>query len=86
MKDEKGLYYHPNPEDYKSRVYVREGKDGPEFRLWRADYPEVWERHGWLGGDILREAAALYTASGKGSDPMQLYDFAVAAALLKEKR
>ena len=84
MKDDKGLYYHPDPSDFKSRVYVRQGIEGPEFRLCRADYPDVWERHGWLGEDVLRAAAAMYAAGGKGANPMQLYDFAVAKALIKE--
>lgn len=84
MKDDKGLYYHPNPTDHKSRVYVRRGAAGPEFRLWREDYPEVWERHGWLDKSVLQAAAAMYKAEGRGADPMLLYDFAVAEALLRE--
>ncbi len=85
MHDEKGSYYYPDPTDPQSRVYVRQGENGPEFRLWRADHPEVWERHGWLDEATLKAAAALYQARGNAANPMRLYDFAVARALLKEK-
>ena len=58
MKDELGLYYHPQAGNALSRVYVRRGPDGEvEFRLWRADHPEVWERHPWLSMAVVRSAA-----------------------------
>lgn len=83
MKDKLGIYYHPDPSDYKTRVYVRQGADGPEFRLWRADHPQVWEKHGWLGRSVIEAAAKMYR-SGKGAtDPLVLYDTEVAKALIK---
>ncbi len=89
MKDERGIYYHPNPNDVKARVYVRRGEDGEiEFRLWQQDHAEVWEKHEWLPASVIREAAAMYKNTGRGqagADPMRLYDSAVATALLKEE-
>ncbi len=88
MKDDRGIYYHPNPADTKARMYVRRGgNDEIEFRLWQLDHEEVWEKHEWLPASVIREAAAMYKKLGRGeqgSDPMKLYDTAVANALLKE--
>ena len=88
MKDEQGLYYHPQPGNTKARVYVRRGEDGGvEFRLWQADHPEVWEKHQWLPVDVIRSAASMYASTGRGAegaDPMRLYDESVARALLAE--
>ena len=86
MHDERGSYYYPNPADTRSRVYVREGEDGMEFRLWHADYPMVWEKHAWVPQAALEQAAAMYRGMGKSGDPMALYDLAVARALLTEER
>ncbi len=85
MKDDKGLYYHPDPSDNKTRVYVRESAGGVEFRLWRQDHPDVWERHEWLAYDVLVAAAAMYKERGRESDPLSFYDLNVARALLKER-
>lgn len=85
MKDENGLYYHPDPSDPKTRVYVRKGADGVEFRLWRADFPAVWEKHGWLPRAVISAAAELYKDRGSGADPLALYDLNVAAALLRHE-
>lgn len=84
MKDKNGLYYYPNPADTSTRVYVQQGPSGPQFRLWRQDMPEVWEKHGWLDMQVIEAAAAMYRESGKGTDPMLLYDSAVALALIKQ--
>ena len=85
MKDDNGLYYHPDPSDPKTRVYVRETPSGVEFRMWRADHPEVWERHGWLAHDVLAAAADMYKERGTGADPLAFYDVNVARALLKDE-
>ena len=85
MKDETGLYYHPDPSDAKTRVYVRESAAGVEFRMWRADHPEVWERHEWLAYDVLMAAASMYKDRGNKADPLTFYDLNVARALLKEE-
>lgn len=84
MKDDKGLYYHPDPTDAKSRVYVRQGPSGPEFRLWRQEHPEVWDKHQWLPHSVIEAAASMYKERGNASDPLALYDLNVARALLKE--
>lgn len=84
MKDENGLFYYPNPADTNTRMYVRQGDEGLEFRLWRSDHPEVWERHGWLAYDVLEAAAGVYKERGSASDPLVLYDVNVARALLRD--
>lgn len=98
MKDQNGIYYLPDPADLKTRVYVRPDGDGnPEFRLWRADRPEVWEKHGWVGLAAIEPAVQAYKAlraqaarscqfgnpALAQADPSRLYDFEVARALLK---
>ena len=86
MKDQLGLYYHPQAGNAQSRVYVRRGPDGEvEFRLWRADHPEVWERHPWLSMAVVRSAARMYQQERNAeADPLLLYDIDVARALLQE--
>lgn len=86
MRDERGLYYHPQPGNAKVRVYVRRRDGDVEFRLWQADHSEVWEAHEWLPVEVIRNAAALYVHDGRGggADPMRLYDEVVALALLEE--
>ncbi len=87
MKDERGIYYYPDPSNVKVRVYVRRGaEDEIEFRLWQQEHAEVWEKHEWLPASVIREAASMYKKLGRGqSDPMALYDHIVANALLKEE-
>lgn len=86
MKDDKGLYYYPNPSDVTVRVYVQDGEDGPEFRLWHAQNTELWDRHGWLPYGVLKAAAEMYTERGSGANPLELYDINVATALLAEDK
>ncbi len=83
MKDEKGLYYYPDPSNKQTRVYVRNGAQSVEFRLWHQERAHVWEEHEWIPVEVLRNAAAMYRAMGRDSDPMALYDEAIATALLK---
>lgn len=86
MRDQLGLYYHPQAGDTQSRVYVRRGPDGEvEFRLWRADHPEVWERHPLAQpGRGAAGCPALPAGAQRRGRPLRLYDLAVARALLKE--
>ena len=83
MRDNLGQYYYPDPEDKTTRVYVREENGELEFRLWRRDYPEIWERHGWMPLGVIKAAAAMYSMNS-AADPMCLYDEVVARALLRE--
>lgn len=86
MKDQNGIYYYPDPADKKTRVYVRKGPAGPEFRLWRSERPEVWEKHGWMPHQVIEAAAAMYRQSGdQKSNPLLLYDLNVAQALIKQE-
>lgn len=84
MRDERGIYYYAQPGNPKARVYVRKGPDGEiQFRLWYADHPEAWEKHGWLGHDVIRQAASMYqTERCQSADPLKLYDLALARSLL----
>lgn len=86
MKDERGLYYLPKPGDRQTRVYVRYGDLGQvEFRLWHAEFPEIWERHPWISLDAARDAASLYREErNPNADPLILYDLTVARQLLRE--
>ena len=86
MRDDLGVYYHPNPADTRSRVYVREGDSGIEFRLWHEEFPMVWEKHSWVPQAMLETAAAMYRDSGKNANPMALYDANVARALIQEEK
>lgn len=85
MKDARGYYYYPNPVLKTTRMYVQRAEGRPDgdiqFRLYSDENPEIWERHGWLSLDVLRQAAALYEGQ---ANPLALYDANVAAALLKD--
>jgi hypothetical protein len=85
MKDDNGLYYYPDPADHQTRVYVRQGASGPEFRLWRSGHPEVWEKHEWLPHAVIEAAAAMYRERGSASDPLIFYDSNVARALIRDE-
>lgn len=84
MRDDSGVFYYPNAANKKERMYVRRNEDGDvEFRLWNRDYPEIWERHGWLDMDMIKRAAKMYQGKS-GDDPLKLYDIHVARAVLKD--
>jgi hypothetical protein len=84
MKDEKGLYYYPFPQNKNVRMYVRD-KDGVVcFRLWNADDPKLWDEHGWVPYEAVKQARAIY--EGKPFDPAQAYDLQTAKALIDENK
>ncbi len=86
MQNEKECFYYPNPANKKERMYVRENDEGDiEFRLWNADYPEVWERHGWLDLDMIHRAVEIYE-SKHGDNPLELYDANIARAVIQDTR
>lgn len=83
MKDERGLYYFPFPDNRQVRMYVRAVGDEICFRMWSADDPQLWKQHGWVPSEAVRQATDMYQ---KGAfDPRQAYDVGIAGALLKEE-
>lgn len=82
MKDKLGLYYYPFPRNKNVRMYVR-SKDGAVwFRLWNLDDPKLWDEHGWVPYDAVKQAQALY--DGDSFDPVEAYDLKAAKALIGE--
>ena len=82
MKDKKGLYYYPFPQNKRVHMYVREGDGTIWFRLWNADDPVLWDKHGWVPYGAIKQAADMY--KGKKFPPNQAYDIELAKALLTE--
>jgi len=82
MKDKRGLYYYPFPQNKNTRMYVREKEGAVWFRLWNADDPKLWEEHGWVPYDAIKQAEALY--DGNAFDPAKAYDLQTAEALIRE--
>ncbi len=83
MKDERGKYYYPFPQNKKVRMYVQE-KDGMvHFRLWNSDDPKLWEEHGWIPYEAIQQASAMYEQKND-FDPNQAYNLDIAKAALKE--
>ena len=82
MKDERGLYYYPSLQDKHIRMYVREKENVIWFRLWNADEPRLWEEHGWVPYEAIKQAEAIY--QGSNFDPEQAYDLQLALALIEE--
>lgn len=64
-------------------MYVRQSGSTVEFRMWSADDPGLWEQHGWVAWEAIKQASAMY--SGKGFDPEQAYDMRLARALIREE-
>ena len=82
MRDKRGLYYYPFPGNKKVRMYVR-AKDGAVwFRLWNADDEKLWDEHGWVPYEAVKQAQAIY--EGGSFDPAQAYDLSAAQALIDE--
>lgn len=86
MKDNRGIYYYPNPQYRRVKMYIRLAADGQiEFRMDNVDEPQIWDRHGWVPLEAVRQAAVRFRELGRGADPMTLYDENVARALLREE-
>ena len=72
MKDQRGLYYFPFPQNKRIHMYVRD-KDGDIwFRLWNADELRLWDEHVWVHYEAVKKAESMY--QGKKFDPEQAYD------------
>ncbi len=82
MKDERGHFYYPFPQNRRIRMYVREAGGEIEFRMWSADDEEMWASHGWIPYGAIQEATSLY--DGKtGFDPRRAYDLDMAHELIR---
>jgi hypothetical protein len=84
MKDDLGLYYYPFPLNKRVRMYVREMGGEIGFRMWNLDDPQLWEEHGWIHYDAIKQAQKMYAV--KDFDPKQAYDIQIAQALIKEDK
>lgn len=83
MKDERGQYYYPFPQNKRVHMYVQEKEGEIFFRLWNADDPKLWTDHGWIPYDAILQAAAMYKKKND-FDPDRAYDLGAAKAALKE--
>lgn len=84
MKDDRGLFYYPYPQNHQVRMYVRRvGKDIC-FRLWDANDQSLWDTHGWMPYEAIRQATAIYTKSTP-FDPQKAYDIVIANELLRRE-
>lgn len=84
MKDELGLYFYPTLQTRTVRMYVRENAGQVEFRMWSADNPEIWDKHGWVPHQAVVQAASLYRETGSDRNPLALYDLDVARVLIRD--
>ena len=81
MKDDKGLYYHPFPQNKRVRMYVQATGNDVLFRMWNQDDAQLWEEHGWVPHSAVTRAVEMYDK--KNFDPNQAYDIHVAREILK---
>jgi hypothetical protein len=84
MQDKQGVFYYPLPQNKTVKMYVRENNGVVEFRLHNEQDPGLYEEHGWITHEMARQASQMYT--GKGRDPLSLYDIDAAMAALKQAR
>ena len=82
MKDKRGLYYYPFPQNKKVRMYVRKAGEEICFRLWNSDDLKLWEEHGWVPHGAIKQAAGIY--EGGRFDPDKAYDIEIAQNLINE--
>jgi hypothetical protein len=83
MKDERGHYYYPFPQNKKVRMYVREEEGSVYFRLWNSDDIQLWDDHGWVPYEAIQQAQTMYDQKNE-FNPNQAYDLETAKAALKE--
>jgi hypothetical protein len=82
MKDKRGLYYYPYPQNQKVRMYVKKSKDEICFRLWNNDDSKLWEEHGWVPYSAIKQAIPLF--DGSKFNPNEAYDIEIAKSLIAE--
>jgi len=83
MKDDRGKYYYPFPQNKKVRMYVQEEGGSVYFRLWNSDDIQLWDDHGWIPYEAIKQAQAMYEQKND-FNPNQAYDLETAKAVLKE--
>ena len=83
MKDERGKYYYPFPQNKTVRMYIQEKDHMIHFRLWKSDDPKLWEEHDWIPYEAIQQATAMYEQKND-FDPNQAYNLDLAKAVLKE--
>ena len=83
MKDERGKYYYPFPQNKRVKMYVQEEGSEIFFRLWNADDIQLWDDHGWIPYEAIKQAQAMYVQKND-FDPKRAYDLETAKAVLKE--
>jgi len=87
MKDERGKYYYPFPQNKRVHMYVQETDGMVHFRLWNSDDAKLWEEHGWVPYEAILQAAEMFEkrADKKSDfDPNSAYNLEIAKAVLKE--
>ncbi len=84
MKDERGKYYYPFPQNKKVRMYVKEEGDDIFFRLWSSEDIKLWDDHDWIPYGAIRQAAEMYEQKND-FNPNRAYDLEIAKATLKEE-
>ena len=83
MKDDRGKYYYPFPQNKKVRMYVQEEGGNVYFRLWNSDDIKLWDDHGWIPYEAIQQAQAMYEQKND-FNPNKAYDLETAKAVLKE--
>jgi hypothetical protein len=83
MKDDRGKYYYPFPQNKRVRMYVQEEGGSVYFRLWNSDDIQLWDDHGWIPYEAIQQAQAMYEQKND-FNPNQAYDLETAKAVLKE--
>ena len=82
MRDSRGIYYYPFPQNKRVRMYVRPADEEVEFRLWNQDDPQMWQLHDWVPYTAIEKAKAMYR--GGSFDPNQAYDLILAKAAISD--
>lgn len=67
-------------------MYVKEEKNTIYFRLWNADDEPLWNEHGWVPYEAIKQAADMYDekTANNAFNPHKAYDINIAKALIKE--
>ncbi|MBW2591708.1 MAG: hypothetical protein JRE58_01680 [Deltaproteobacteria bacterium] len=84
MKDKRGLYYYPFPQNKRVRMYVEQQQGEIVFRMWNEDDTEMWKEHGWVAYRAIKLASKMYSGKENGFDPDNAYDIEAARALIRE--